>query len=314
MPRAYIGVDVGGTNIKSVVLEDADGEPAVVSTDECATQGATPEEILEQIAQIARRHAASHPNAAGLGFSLPGAIDRARGVAGVMPNLPGSWHGRAVREAVTASAGLPATVVNDARAFTVAESWLGAGRGLQTVVGVTLGTGLGGGVVIHGALHEGAFGFAGELGYQVIAVDGPPCRCGGRGCAETFVSSLALTAPTGLRTVKEVFEAAAHGEPTAADAVDRYVRHLAIALANVHTLLCPDTFILGGGIAAAGGQIARPLLGYMKGLVTFGAPGNVHIRQAFLGPAAGAIGAAMLADGRHLGRRATPGMPQETGA
>ncbi|MCL2465455.1 MAG: ROK family protein [Micrococcales bacterium] len=295
MSRAYVGVDVGGTNIKSVVLVDRDGEPAVLAADEVATRGATPEQILAQVAQVARQQAVGYPGIAGLGFCLPGAVDRVRGVVGVMPNLPGEWHGRAVCDAVAADAGLPAAVVNDARAFTLAESRLGAGRGLHTVVGVTLGTGLGGGVAIGGVLHEGASGFAGDLGHQVIEVDGRPCRCGSRGCAETVVSSLALTTATGLPTVKEVFAAAAHGEPVAAGAVDRYLRYLAVALANVHTLLCPDAFVIGGGIAAAWDQLAPPLLARMKALVTFDHPENVHLRRARLGSSAGAIGAGLLA-------------------
>lgn len=290
-----IGVDVGGTNIKSVVLDTSGAAPEVVATSECATAGASPEEILRQVAEIARAHLETTAEPIRLGFSLPGAVDRRAGTAGVMPNLPGTWHGLPVRAAVEDMAGVPTSVVNDARAFTLAESCLGAGRGLPIVVGVTLGTGLGGGVVINGTLHEGASGFAGELGHLILQVGGQPCGCGNQGCVETFVGTHALLTATGLPSVHAVFTAAAQGDPTAVTAVDSYISHLAVALANVHTLLCPDAFVIGGGIAEAGSQLFSPLLERIRALITFDHPSSVHLRKAELGPIAGAIGAALVA-------------------
>jgi glucokinase len=200
-----------------------------------------------------------------------------------------------VRAIVAHRCGLPTAVVNDARAFTLAESRLGAARGLATVVGVTLGTGLGGGVTIDGLLHEGASGFAGEIGHQVLQVDGAMCGCGKRGCAETFVKTQVLLEATGCSTVREVFTNAANGDKVATSAIDSYLTYLAITLANVHTILCPDSFVIGGGIAAAGPQLFDPLLERTRALITFDHPGNVHLRPAELGPMAGAIGAALLA-------------------
>ncbi len=294
-PAAFLGIDVGGTNIKSVLLAQAGGAVTVLDHAECRTTGSAPEEILDQIAAIARDRCASAPVPMRLGFCLPGAIDRDAGVAGVMPNLPGIWHGVSVRDRVQQSAGLPTSVVNDARAFSLAESQLGAGRGLGTVVGVTLGTGLGGGVVIGGKLHEGASGFAGELGHQIVQIDGELCGCGNRGCAETFVKTTRLLEATGLGSVKAVFEHAAAGQPSAVAAVESYVSHLAVALANVHTLLCPDAFVIGGGIAAAGPRLLDPLLERIRALITFDRPSSVQVRPAELGPIAGAIGAALVA-------------------
>ncbi len=293
--QSFIGIDVGGTNIKSVVLVQSGEHVKVVETTEHHTEGATAADILNQVGEIARTHLRGRPASAGLGFALPGAIDRRAGTAGVMPNLPGSWPGLPVRATVQAQAGVPTSVVNDARAFSLAEARLGAARGLPVVVGVTLGTGLGGGVVINGSLHEGASGFAGELGHQVLELGGQQCGCGNRGCAETFVKSAALLTATGLPNVKAVFKAAADGDSAAIVAVNSYVSHLAVALANVHALLGPDAFVIGGGIAEAEGQLFLPLLERIRAHITFDRPSSVHLRKALLGPIAGAVGAALVA-------------------
>lgn len=292
---AYLGIDVGGTNIKSVVLAAGTTGPVVLAKDECPTLGTTPSEILGQVISIARRTRDSRHELCGLGFCLPGAIDRRGGSSGVMPNLPGDWDGLPVRELVRAGTELPTCVINDARAFTLAEARIGAARGLETVVGVTLGTGLGGGIAIGGVLHEGASGFAGELGHQILVPDGEPCGCGNDGCAETRVSTRAILSRTRLDNVRIAFERADAGDSDARNAVDSYIHHLAIALANVHTLLCPDAFVIGGGVAAAGPRLFDPLLAQLRELITFDKPANVHLRPAQLGPIAGAIGAALIA-------------------
>lgn len=294
-PLSYLGVDVGGTNIKAIVLTQVDGVITTTNRTECRTIGQTADKILQQVADIATGLAADAGPVGALGFSLPGAIDRKAGTAGVMPNLPGSWHDLPVRAIVEDLTGLPTSVVNDARAFTLAESRLGAGRGLGIVVGVTLGTGFGGGVAIRGQLHEGASGFAGEIGHQILAIGGERCGCGNLGCAETFVRTQTLLEATGLPSVHTVFTRATQGDAAAAAAVDSYITHLAVALANVHTVLCPDAFVIGGGIAAAGPQLLVPLLERIRALITFDRPESVELRQAELGPIAGAIGAGLLA-------------------
>lgn len=290
-----IGVDVGGTNIKSLVLSETASGPVVESASVRMTSGSSAEELLGQVADVVAELAGTVPSVAAVGFSLPGAVDRLQGVSGVMPNLPGDWHERRVADAIASATGLRTVVVNDARAFTIAESRLGAARGLATVVGVTLGTGLGGGVVIDGRLHEGASGFAAEIGHQVIDINGAPCSCGSRGCAETLVSTRVILDRTGLSTVEEVFAADRAGDDRATAAIDDYVRCLAVALANVHTLLCPDAFVVGGGIAAAGERLLAPLTETMRQLTRFDRPANVHVRAAELGPTAGAVGAGLLA-------------------
>ena len=117
----------------------------------------------------------------------------------------------------------------------------------------------------------------------------------GSGSADSATTTAASTEATGLGSVKAVFEHAAAGDPSAVAAVESYSSHLAVALANVHTLLCPDAFVIGGGIAAAGPQLLDPLQERIRALITFDRPSSVHVRAAELGPIAGAIGAALVA-------------------
>ncbi|MGL5910055.1 MAG: ROK family protein [Phycicoccus sp.] len=302
---AWIGIDVGGTNIKSVLFApparvedrgDHDRGDRVVDARTVPTRGTGPEQILSRIAGVAAGYRLSGASIAGVGVSLPGAVNRRTGVTGTMPNLPGSWSGVRARDVVAERTGLPTAVVNDARAFTVAEARRGAGRHRRIVVGVTLGTGLGNGIAVDGELLENTMGMTGgDLGHQVTSENGLPCACGGRGCVETRASTSTLCRDAGLPTVEAVFEAARRGESAASTAVEAYVADVAIALANVHTLVCPDLFVIGGGIAAAGAQLLVPLTAAVRALVRFDDPAHVRLAQAKLGHTAGALGAALLA-------------------
>jgi glucokinase len=290
-----VGIDVGGSAIKSVVLPDSAGRVAERAS--TPRVGRTPQEVLGQVARIAKGHMARARakgwRVCGLGFSLPGAIDRRAGTSGVMPNLPGDWHDLPVRATVGAAVDVPTQVINDARAFTLAEFRLGAGRGRDSMVGVTLGTGLGGGIVVRGELWQGAAGFAGELGHQIIAADGETCPCGAAGCAETLVKAEVLARDGGQASAAAVFAAAARGDARAAAAVEAYTGPQAIALANVQTLVGPAAFVIGGGVADAGAALLYPLERRIRDLITFDRAENVHVRRAQLGPVAGAIGAAL---------------------
>jgi len=293
-PR-WIGIDVGGTNTKAVLLALQDGRPEVLRSEESATRGDDPLEVLAQVAQITAGLRAAYSHLGGVGVSIPGSVNRLAGTTGVVPNLSGSWSGTRVRDVLTELIGLPVEIVNDARAFTLAEARHGAGRGHRVVVGVTLGTGLGNGLVVDGDLLENGSGMSGgDIGHQVIQADGDPCPCGGRGCVETLASTGTLLRDAGTPTVREAFAAAAAGNPTAVAAVEAYVDHVATALANLHTLVCPDVYVIGGGIAAAGEQLFEPLQQAVRSRVRFDDPGRVRLVAAELGPFAGAIGVATL--------------------
>ena len=179
---------------------------------------------------------------------MPGLFDAERGVATFLPNLPGDWEKVQLTARVADALGAPAALINDARAFALAESALGAARGCDTAVFVAVGTGVGGGITVGGRLHEGRAGRAGEIGHLTIAEKGPPCTCGNRGCLEAFVR-----------------------EALGARRLRRAGQLLGIGVANAIVLLAPDRVVIGGGVgsvgekllgaAAAGGRAARLRLG-----------------------------------------------------
>lgn len=293
----YLGLDIGGTNMKSAITaDDAPGVPVVVATRTFPTQASQgPAAVVERAGEIGRTLVAEAGGVAAAAVTLPGTFDAATGCAKVVPNLPGAWSGTPVRDPIAAVLGVPTAMVNDARAFALAESLVGAARGLRTVVCVVLGTGVGGGVVIDGRLHGGASGIAGEIGHQTLAPDGPMCGCGNRGCAEALTSAAAFSRLGGRANPEEVYAAAREGDPLAVAAVEHLVKWLAIAMANAHMLLAPDAFVVGGGVAQAGDLLLAPLERAVRRRVTLDEPEHVRVVPARLGPSAGAIGAALWA-------------------
>jgi glucokinase len=225
---------------------------------------------------------------------VPGVFD-ATGSLVLLPNFPPAWRGVPLRQLMSQGLGLPTVLINDARSFTLAEARLGAAAGLATVVCVTLGTGVGGGIVIDGQLRAGPQGRAGEIGHQVIDPEGPPCGCGNRGCVESFVSAAAVCRAGGCDTVESVFRAAATGDPRAAAALAGMVEHLAVGIANLVTVLRPDGVVVGGGVAAAGEALLAPLRTAVAARSPLVDPSSYTVVAAVLGPTAGAVGAALWA-------------------
>jgi len=300
----YLGLDIGGTNVKTAVVEEGPGGSLEVidTTSEPTHADRGPKSVVEHVGRIgAERIAAVGPIAAA-GVTLPGTFDAVGGTAEVIPNLPGLWAGAPVHDPIARALGVPTTLINDARAFALAESVLGAARGLSTVVCLVLGTGVGGGVVIGGRLHLGHSGMAGEIAHQTVLPDGPWCGCGNNGCAEALTRAEVFCELGGRPTPEEVYAAAAAGDRRAQAAIDHVVKYLGIAMANAHMLLAPDAFVVGGGVAAAGDALLVPLTAEVRRRVTLDDPENVRVLRAQLGSSAGAVGAALWA--RSTGERA----------
>lgn len=288
----YLGLDLGGTNIKVVVLE---GGGAIISKAAYPTRAAEgPIAVRDRLAALANATIAEHGPVAALGVGLPGVTDAERGAAVLLPNLPGAWAGLPVRDPIASATGLPVGLINDCRAFALAESLLGAGRGRGTVVCLVLGTGVGGGVVIDGKVHHGAGG-AGEIGHQTVLADGPPCGCGNLGCVEALTRSDVFARLGGRDTPEQVYLGARDGDPRARAAVDQVVGWLGIALANAYALLAPDLFVVGGGIAGAGRDLLDPLASEVRRRVRIVPAERIAVVPGELGPYAGAIGAALWA-------------------
>jgi glucokinase len=290
---AHLGLDLGGTNIKWVVLDRAG---AALAAGSLATEGdGGPAHVIERLALAGREAIAAAGPIVTAGVGVPGIYDEARGSIRFFTNLPGPWAGQAMAAPLAAALGVPVRLINDARAFTLAEARVGAGRGCAALIGVTLGTGIGGGIVLAGRLVLGLDGTAGEIGHQVIDMraGAPRCGCGNTGCLEAFVGGPRLAQAAGTATPAEAFAADERGEPRARAAVEAWIDALAIGLANLVTVLTPDRIVLGGGLAEASGRILAPLRERLAAHVHLTDPSHVEIVHAALGVRAGAIGAAL---------------------
>jgi glucokinase len=277
-----LGLDLGGTNVKLAVVEDGQ----VVAEDETRTPAAV-DEILDRMAELAR----SAGPAETIGVALPGLFDD-EGVAVLLPALSG-WTGHPVRAALEERLGRRVRLINDGHAFALAESTMGAGRGAGNVMCVVCGTGIGGGLVLGGALHRGPKQRAGEFGHQTVVQDGPPCECGNRGCLELYAGSRAIAAAAGAASFDAALASARAGDARATAALERAGTVIGVAIANVLIFLCPDRVVIGGGVVQAGPLLLDPLRASVRERARVAPLDRIEIVPAGLGPHAGAIGAAL---------------------
>ena len=291
----WLGLDLGGTNIKSAVVETGSSTVEVVGQATVATGAADgPAAVVRRLGEAGRDAIATWGPVQGAGVGVPGVFDAATGRIELFPNLPGPWPGQPVTEPLRRALGVPTAIINDARAFTLAESRVGAAAGCPTVACFVLGTGIGGGIVVEGRLHYGRHGRAGELAHQVIVRDGPRCGCGNRGCLEAVATSSALVELAGQPTVEAVVRAARLGDERAAAAIETVSDHLGVAIANVITVLVPERVVIGGGVADAGPALLDPIRAAVARHSVLVPPDWYEIVPAALGPWAGSIGAALL--------------------
>jgi glucokinase len=251
-----------------------------------------PAAVLERVAERGRELAAEHAPVDCAGVGMPGPLDLERGRTIFLGNLPG-WVDVPVVEPLERLLGLPVGLINDARAFTLAELEVGAGRGCRTMVGLTIGTGIGGGVVVDGRLLLGMNGTIGELGHQAIVPDGPPCGCGSHGCLEALAAGPAIARAAGKTTPEEVVEAARAGDRRALEVLEQAGTYLGIGIANVVLTIGPERVVVGGGVAEAGDLILEPARRELGRRVTMMPLDRIAVIPAELGTHAGAIGAAL---------------------
>ena len=294
----HLGLDLGATNLKWAVLAHAGGSWTTVATDQVSTRvvadpEAVPATIVAQLAQAAAAAIAEWGPVLSVGIGVPGLYDPAAGTTRFLVNVPGQWAGRPVAGPVATAVGLPATLINDARAFGLAELRLGAGRGASSMVGLTLGTGVGGVFAINGRVHEGHDGTAGEIGHHTIDPDGPWCHCGNRGCLEAYARADQIAAACGTATAEEAVRAAEAGDERARAGLADVGRYLGIGIANMITVIAPDRIVLGGGVAAAGELLFAPIRAEIARRVRTTSIEDVVLVRAELGTWAGAIGAAV---------------------
>ena len=310
-----IGIDLGGTNIKSGLL-DAQGN--LVYRTSIATEAEHGFEhvfarLVKLVDQIITEAGVARSDVTGIGYGTPGPMSHAEGIIHASPNLPG-WVNIPMRKRFSEATGLPVTLENDANVAAYGEFIAGAGRGLLHVVMFTLGTGVGGGVVSNGQLNRGGFENAGELGHTIVVPNGRPCPCGQKGCleryssanavAERFVEALQAGEQSPLRervdagealTSADIVKAAEAGDALAARIWQETCFYLAVACVNVQHTLNPERVVLGGGLINAGACLLDQVRAEMAGLVWNIAQDGPEITFATLGDNAGVIGAAALA-------------------
>lgn len=293
-PSRHLGLDLGATNVKWVVAERADEGWAVLAREQLPTDAARgPAAVVAHLAGVACSAVDAWRGVTSIGVGLPGLYDAAAGTARFLPNLPGDWNGLPVAAPIAERVGLPVALINDARAFGLAELRLGAGRGVRSMVGLVLGTGVGGVVAVDGRVHHGHDGTAGEVGHQTIDPAGPGCTCGNRGCLEAHASAARIAEVCGTATAAEAVEAARGGDARALDGLARIGRDLGTGIANLVVVLTPDRVVLGGGVAGAGELLLDPIRRELVRRVHTTDLGRVELVTAELGTWAGAIGAAI---------------------
>lgn len=316
--HTFIGVDLGGTKIAAAVVDAGSG--AVAARESIPTEAhAGPDVVLarmgELILSVGRAAGLAPEQIGAVGVGVPGPFDQATGQTIFLPNLAGMWRGVRVRDSLQRAVDLPIWLINDARAFVLAEATFGAGRGASTVVGLTIGTGIGGGIAIGGRLHLGIDGTAGEVGHMTIDPHGSPCGCGNRGCLETFASGPSI-ATQGMRatltgvptqisalvdhdlnkiTPEIILQAADAGDLVAREILGRAGAALGVGVANLVTVLSPDCVVLGGSVARLGEWLFGPVRAAVRERCRAIPVEQVRIVSAALGADAGSIGAAIWA-------------------
>lgn len=292
----HLGLDLGASAIKAVVLERDGGSYRTLMTKVVDTLvHETPERIVAQLADVSRDVAAGAGGVATVGITIPGTFDLTTGVAHFVTNLGGaSWDGVPVLEPVQDELRAPTRLINDARAFGFAESRLGAARDCHTAAFYTLGTGVGGAVVVGRKLQLG-YGSAGELGHMTVDAnpDAPLCGCGNRGCVEAHVQASAIARAGGRDEAVGVVEAARAGDARAREALAEAGRWLGVAIANMAMVLNPERVVIGGGVAEAGELILGPAREEVGRRVRVPPVGRTEVVPAELGYEAGSIGAAV---------------------
>ncbi|HMQ15269.1 MAG TPA: ROK family protein [Phycisphaerae bacterium] len=318
MADNWIGIDLGGTNIKAGIVADGGAVLARREVDTQADRGF--EHVLARLVQLVSDLLADagldRAAVRAIGIGVPGPLSHHQGIVFSAPNMPG-WENAPVRDRLSSATGLPVSLENDANAACFGELVAGAGRQMQDIVMLTLGTGVGSGIVLGGKLWRGSYDAAGEIGHTIVVPDGRPCPCGQRGCLERYASASAVgqraveaiaagddstLAPLGgargtaeAVTAEAVERAAAAGDALARRIWDETCYYLALACVNIRQTFDPQQVVLAGGLINAGDALMTPVRRHFDALRWRITPNRMRIDFATLGGNAGLIGAAALA-------------------
>jgi glucokinase len=280
--RFVLGIDIGGTNlVVGSVAEDGSTVLATASEPTHAEAGAT--DVVDRLVGLAERAVAETraraPDAEilGVGVGAPGPLDTKRGIVLLTPNL--GWVNMPLRQIIHDRLGLPAALDNDANCAVLGEWWVGAARGARHAIGITIGTGIGGGLILDGRLYHGASDVAGEIGHTTIDTEGRRCKCGNYGCLEAYASGpniairaieeIEAGAPSRLPsyvggdlrqiTAQTVYLAAQEGDELALEVVNDTAKFLGVGIGNLLNVFNPEVVVVCGGVTLAGDHLFVPL-------------------------------------------------------
>jgi glucokinase len=308
----YIGIDVGGTNIVAGVV-DAAG--TILTKAKCLTRsidGATAiiDDCVKMAHEACQKANISENDIKSIGLGIPGAIDNDKGEVIFCPNIP--FVNIPLRQIIQSKWDIPIHLVNDANAAAYGEAFAGSAKGCSEMVLITLGTGIGGGIVVNGKLYTGFNNIAGEIGHIVIVYDGLQCDCGRKGCWEKYASATGLInitksfmekhedsklwqiAPTPEEVDgRTAFTAAKQGDDAGKAAIDLFLGYLACGISSIINTFQPEIICIGGGICNEGDALLEPLKEIVKRNTFRHTEKNTELRIASLGNDAGLIGAAL---------------------
>lgn len=325
--RWIVGVDLGGTNIVVGLVPIEGGEVLglrVLPTDSHRGAKYVVDRIIEMvetsIAEVLQEQRSDRSEIAGVGIGSPGPLDRKAGMVINTPNL--GWRNFPLRDLIANAVNLPATLDNDANCATYGEWWLGAGRDVDTLVGLTIGTGIGGGIVLDGEIYHGVSDVAGEIGHMTIDSMGRRCNCGNYGCLEAYASgpAIALRAVEGIQagvdtilttmvagqldaiTAATVYEGVVAGDEYATEIMRETARFLGAGIGTVINVLNPEMVVIAGGVTRAGEHLFGPLRSEVRRRAFRSAEERCSIVSGALPGTAGVIGAAAVFKKETYGR------------
>lgn len=311
--RPVLAIDLGGTKIASGLVSD---EGELISHGYClALADEGPEAVIQRLLSVAHQvleqAGLKASKIEGVGVAAAGALDTKRGVVTASPNLPG-WHNIPLLDIITEKLGVKTYLINDASAAALGEHRLGAGKGVDNLIYLTVSTGIGGGIIIGGQLYTGVDGCAGEIGHMTIDINGPRCNCGNIGCLETLASGTAMAKEAMRRlsqgeksslvtltqgklenmTAKIIAQAARQGDSLARDVIAKAAHYLGIGMINLVNIFNPELIVVGGGVARIGNLLLDPARKVVRERA-FSLPSHtVRITRAKLGDNSAIFGAA----------------------
>ena len=310
----YVGIDLGGTSIKAGLVDE---QGKILCKATCPTlveRGARPvvDDMAKLSLEVIEKGGYTLNDVKAIGIGLPGIQDPRTGIVPFCTNL--YWHEVPVIEWMQETIQKPIYIGNDATVAGLAESVAGVSAGIENSVFLTLGTGVGGGIVLGGKVYSGTNGVGSELGHMITVIDGEPCTCGNRGCWERYASATALirmgreaaekhpesliaTSVNGKLddiTAKTVIDAAKAGDAVANEVFERYVYYLCAGLVNIINFIDPEVIVLGGGVSHAGQFLLDAVNRRLPSMVFYKTMPYARVALATLGNDAGIIGAAML--------------------